>query len=92
MLFTTMPHSSGRLPISARHSSTRSLERVFASLPALKFVRLHFRPTQRQSFEFRWIHGLVGADEHQSAVHVHRDHFARSMLRWPCSTLLPVHS
>lgn len=58
----------------------RSLDRMLASLPALGFVRLHFRPIKKAD--------LTEADERLlGATRVQRNDFPQGLLRW----VLPLH-
>lgn len=55
-----------------------SLERLFASLPALEFVRLHFRTAVPDGLE----HLSDSDGEQQSSERMQHDDFPLSLLRW----------
>ena len=52
----------------------QSLDRMLASLPALQFVRLHFRPIKDAD--------LDEADKLELATRAQRNHFPCGVLRW----------
>ena len=58
----------------------RSLDRMLASLPALDFVRLHFRPIKNAD--------PTEADERLLATRVQRNDFPQGLLRWVLPFLL----
>jgi hypothetical protein len=58
----------------------QGLDRMLASLPALEFLRLHFRPYKGADRGYG-ADSQSGADETQPHMHVQRDDFPKNMLR-----------